>query len=272
MIAPEQLEEIRKDTPLDGEGEELFLRLVEKKASDVPKDSLVRLRKRIADERKHSALLLPHLSRHASEIADQVAKGRRVLPDTFWEEQIRTLDYALLSILLASSETGLDSAVMAAKARGRGLDDSQLEELKGGTEEWAKQRASDVAASMVTTSKDRTAMLIKRAAEQGLDDEDTTDLIRDRVNVDGREKNVAAFEVGEAHENAANEVWGAIGAIGVLWTTFEDSKVCDVCEPLDNVIVDVGDTFISKDWEGERPPVHNRCRCMTTPVFPSEEE
>jgi SPP1 gp7 family putative phage head morphogenesis protein len=271
MIAPEQLEDIRKDAPLDGEGEELFLRLVEKKGTTVPKDSLVRLRKRISDERKHAALLLPHLDRHASEIAAQVAKNR-IPPDTFWEDQIRTLDLVLLSILLASSETGMTSAISAAKSRGHGVSDDQLEELKGGVDEWAKQRSSDVAASMVETSKDRTTMLIKRAAEQDLDEDETTELIRDRVNVEGREKNVAAFEVGEAHENAANQVWEAAGAIGILWTTFEDSKVCEICEPLDGVVVDVGDTFISKEWEGERPPVHNRCRCMTTPVFPSEEE
>lgn len=271
MIAPEQLEEVRKDSPLDGEGEELFLRLVEKKGTTVPKDSLVRLRKRIADERKHAAIISPILARHAAEIAAQVAKSKRP-PDTFWEDQIRTLDLALLSILLASSETGVTSAVSAAKNMGRGLSDEQLDELKSGVDEWAKQRSSDVAASMVETSKDRTAMLTKRAEEQDLDEDETTELVRDRVNVEGREKSVAAFEVGEAHENAANQVWEAAGAIGILWTTFEDSKVCEVCEPLDNVIVDVGDTFISKDWEGERPPVHNRCRCMTTPVFPSEEE
>ena len=270
MIAPEILEPLRKDIPLDGDGEELFLRLVEKKTNP-PDNSLARLRKRIADEKHHSGMLIAPLDRHAEAIA-KAAKGKNLPPDTFWDDQIKALDLALLALLIPAAKTGVDWAIKTVKGKGRGLDEDQESEVADDMEEWAKTRSSNVAASMIQTSKDRTAMLLRRAIEQDLDEDDTEDLLRDRVNVDSREKNVAAYEVGEAHEHSANAVWEKAGAIGVLWTTFDDSKVCEVCELLDNVIVDVGDTFISKDWEGERPPVHNRCRCMTSPVFPSEEE
>lgn len=40
----------------------------------------------------------------------------------------------------------------------------------------------------------------------------------------------------------------------------EDSRLCDICEPLDGVIRP------ADEWTGKTPPLHYQCRCILTPL------
>lgn len=54
----------------------------------------------------------------------------------------------------------------------------------------------------------------------------------------------------------------------LIYKTTGDDRVCEICGPLDGIILPVNDSF----WDGNYPPNHFRCYCTVIQVSESEAE
>ncbi len=80
------------------------------------------------------------------------------------------------------------------------------------------------------------------------------------VPADSWAENVARTEVSRAYNAGHMAVYQEIGTKRVKWLTSEDERVCvAICEPLDNVVVELGEEFAPGITQ---PPGHNLCRCV----------
>lgn len=74
----------------------------------------------------------------------------------------------------------------------------------------------------------------------------------------------AAVQAGERlwWEQAGEEGLVQLSETRKRWVTVEDERVCPICEPLHDVVIDFAELFRSGDFVGEGPPAHPRCRCF----------
>ena len=90
---------------------------------------------------------------------------------------------------------------------------------------------------------------------------------------DARAERIAVTEVTRAFAAGNQAAWASTGMVGAnKWMTAEDEKVCEICAPLDGIVVPLGDGF-TPDGPGEgptMPPAHVNCRCSLLPVLSME--
>lgn len=88
-----------------------------------------------------------------------------------------------------------------------------------------------------------------------------------------RAERVAITEVTRAYaaanKESGKELQKEFPGVRVIkqWFTNNDDLVCEICAPLDGMIVDIDDGFTTEDDKSEGlddPPAHINCRCWTT--------
>jgi SPP1 gp7 family putative phage head morphogenesis protein len=77
-------------------------------------------------------------------------------------------------------------------------------------------------------------------------------------------KLVARTELSRAQTMGAVALYRAASIQKVMWVTTEGANVCDICEPADGQIENLGDDFESVDVS--QPPAHPNCCCALIPA------
>jgi len=125
--------------------------------------------------------------------------------------------------------------------------------------------------------------ILKQAIKDGLSIDDTVKLIT--TEFDKFKKNyaevIARTEIARASNWAYLEQMKTIGFTAKKYITALDERVCPICAPLNNTIIDIDEEFIgqyklkTKDvaytYKAKYPPLHPNCRCTIVSI-PLEQD
>jgi len=114
---------------------------------------------------------------------------------------------------------------------------------------------------------------VQRAIDKGWTNAQLSDAIAEYTGFDdARADLIATTETAFADVAGNLEGWKASGVVeGKTWIE-GTQNVCEICEGLDNVTVDLDGTF---DYDGEAidgPPGHPRCACDLVPKTMTQEQ
>lgn len=186
----------------------------------------------------------------------------RNVPASVWEqiarEQREETAAALLLLFLASATTHVRAALGTEPEPGL----TSVLTQRGAA--WARPRAEAVGQAWVDTGRE---MLLRTAAEQdeqlatpeGRPLPKTTWLARLQQSFGPeRAETLAITGTTEAQSAGGDAAMSAAGliALGDLWITEKDERVCPVCLPLHNTQRATWQLF-----QPDGPPAHPRCRC-----------
>src|SRR3990172_4334469 len=85
-----------------------------------------------------------------------------------------------------------------------------------------------------------------------------------------RAERIAVREVNTILAEGNQEAWKSTGLVEEnRWRTAMDDRVCEICEPLEDMVVGLGENEFTTEEGGlgiSGPPAHTRCRCWLQPV------
>ena len=85
-----------------------------------------------------------------------------------------------------------------------------------------------------------------------------------------RAERIAVTEVTTIFAEGNQEAWKSTGLVEEnRWRTAMDDRVCEICAPLEDVVVGLGENEFTTEEGGlgiSGPPAHTRCRCWLQPV------
>lgn len=134
--------------------------------------------------------------------------------------------------------------------------------------------ANAVLAAMNTASEQQLGTLVGEWIRNGLTYNSLIDQLERTVFSRQRGEMVAVTEITRAYAVGNQAAWRRSGIIKEMrWRTANDERVCNVCWPLNGIVVGIEGDFSSAlpdDQERARgtfmlPPAHVRCRCIITP-------
>lgn len=120
---------------------------------------------------------------------------------------------------------------------------------------WARGYAGELIRGLNTTTRDALRQEIARWVESG----EPLDALARRLQPtfgEMRGRVIAETEVTRAFAQGQIAAFGRVGVTRWRWNTAADERVCDVCQPRDGLVYEVG--------KGEEPPAHVRCRCWVS--------
>ncbi len=100
-----------------------------------------------------------------------------------------------------------------------------------------------------------------------------------------RARMIARTETIWSYNEGAQQRYSSMGVVAKEWVTTKDDLLCPFCEPMDGVIVAVGDPFFPEGdsqivpgkesgsqkmtfgMDVDHPPLHPNCRCTLVPVI-----
>lgn len=134
------------------------------------------------------------------------------------------------------------------------------------------ERVQDVLDTLATevrrvaeTTRDQIRVLVGRQAEEGWNLQELAKQIRALGDVETpkRALRIAQTETAAAYSRGSILAYQDSGVVsGVEWLT-AGSEVCDVCQPLNGQVADLGGDFAGGV---AHPPAHPGCRCAIAPV------
>ena len=133
---------------------------------------------------------------------------------------------------------------------------------------WLKY-LDDAERLLITSVDDTTKRWIAGILQEGLDNHLTTLELRDLLMTEAkilspvRAEMIAQTEIANVMNRTELESYKRAGLEKKRWRTSRDGRVCEVCSPLDNEVVKVGQNF---SVGVDSPPVHPRCRCFLQAV------
>lgn len=202
---------------------------------------------------------------------DELLKALEAYFAQFAEDDDEALMELLLPIL---SEAAKEGASGAALPDGVSVDWALVNE---NAVAWAKKYA----AQLVTKINESTKQLLADAISKHLSTPGSTlgDLQKEIQGVmtasDGRARLIAQTEITRSYAEGNLATWKESGAIEKKrWRTNNDSKVCEICAPLNGKVIGLDESF-GEDVFGEEmdgPPAHPGCRCWVTPVVEVGDE
>lgn len=95
-------------------------------------------------------------------------------------------------------------------------------------------------------------------------------LQRIRSETIARTELATAFNAGSHETVRSAQTYGDIdGQLVSVWLTAEDERVCEICAPLHDQVIEFDEQFVATEGVstprpiGQHPPAHPRCRCTT---------
>lgn len=170
------------------------------------------------------------------------------------------------------------SAGITAVARlGYPEDRSIVNHMDEAALEYAQTRGAELIGrtgkhSITDTTRDALRGLISDGIEEGWSSaklashfEDSFVMSRDRAEM------IARTELAMAHVQGNVEGWKETGEVEKKKWIVSQDEVCDICQELDGVTIDLDDDFDGPDGPLDAPPAHPNCRCDIVPVLVQEK-
>lgn len=145
--------------------------------------------------------------------------------------------------------------------------------------EWAAQYTYD----LVTMINNTTRKILQYAISQFVETPGMT--LRDVMDLlpftEDRAQTIAVTEItrsyATANQIAGQELKKEFPGVRIvkMWFTNNDDLVCDICAPLDGMIVDIDEGFTTEDDKSlgiDHPPAHVNCRCWTDTTTDIDEQ
>jgi SPP1 gp7 family putative phage head morphogenesis protein len=129
--------------------------------------------------------------------------------------------------------------------------------------EWAWSYATQWTAQLVASTRRQMQLEITRWIDNG---EPLSQLIKRLTPLFGekRAELIATTETTRAFAEGNIRTWREVGIIRKKeWLTSQDERVCPICGPLHEKVVELEEEFAPGIFA---PPAHPRCRCSIAPV------
>jgi len=170
-----------------------------------------------------------------------------------------------------NGSTVLDFLIWSGKEGGQaalekmGIDAS-FELTNEGVTAFLADHTNLLIASVDNTTKATLSKLITQAREDLLTSYETAKLIEAEFKSISpvRAEMIAQTELANAVNAVEYETFKRNGVRQLRWVTVMDERVCQICEPLHNTIVNTDSLFANVYL---RPPAHIRCRCFLEEVI-----
>jgi len=181
------------------------------------------------------------------------------LDDAFWQEIFeRTIDL-IVSIWLDAMWEGALSVVGV-------MDEAGLPHVDEGALydsilDWISQNAPYQASLIWETTRSA----VEKAIElwNGEDEQQLEDLL-EPIFGESRAETIGMTEAILAATMGNLLGWDIYGIIEeVIWMTAEDERVCPICRPKHETVIQLYDAL----YGGDRPPAHARCRCWLEAIL-----
>ena len=136
--------------------------------------------------------------------------------------------------------------------------------------EWAKKYTYDFVKGIEDTTRKALQSLISQFVETpGMSIHDVMNGLY--MFTEERAQQIAVTETtrafAQANQLAGEDLKKEFPDVRVIktWFTNNDDRVCDICAPLDGMVVDIDEFFTTSDDKslGIDPPAHVNCRCWT---------
>ncbi len=150
------------------------------------------------------------------------------------------------------------------------IDESQLNQVNARAVVYAKERSAE----LVTQLSDSTRDLLRSDIVAALEDRESTvdfsKILSENYGFsEARAKTIARTEMAYADVQGNLIGWKESGVVvSKQWLT-SSTEGCDICEPLNEVIVGIDDDFPGDAGDG--PPIHPNCECDIVPIVNEEE-
>lgn len=178
------------------------------------------------------------------------------------------LQDALRRALIQSVDLGVAVAVAQFASIGYGFDWTLAND---DARRWAEQHVGTLIRDIDRTTLERTRRAVAAWVENG---EPLPRLVEELTPIFGpaRAELIASTEVTRAYAEGNRQAYRASGVVTRWqWRTSEDERVCPICGPLADTVVQIDSDFSGFLPDNVRrgavtmPPAHPRCRCWVVP-------
>jgi SPP1 gp7 family putative phage head morphogenesis protein len=131
-----------------------------------------------------------------------------------------------------------------------------------------RQKANDLIPTLNQTTAKELSKKLEEAKAGFLTIDETIDFLleysRERVK---QRAEITALNESSIVSNATQfDVYDKSGVVELRWVTSKDERVCPICKPLNNKVINVRGNFTSGGETLKYPPAHINCRCFVEPV------
>lgn len=133
---------------------------------------------------------------------------------------------------------------------------------------YLRDRVAKLFPQLNTTTAKQISQELEEAKEGFLTIQETIDYVlqKQREIIKNRSQIITESEVANVAGATQYDVYKKSGVMVLKWVTSQDERVCPICSPLDNKVVNINGTFVGgKGVIGKYPPVHINCRCFVIP-------
>lgn len=195
-----------------------------------------------------------------TQIGQALGVGLAVVMASPTVEGIDQVDAAMATGLTLAVTRMLEDAALAGVAQAQlelGSLDVDWTLVNRDALAWARGYAGELVAGLNATTRDALRTAIAEWIESG---EPLDALARRLAPTFGelRGRVIAETEVTRAFAQGQVQAFRRAGVTRWTWHTANDERVCDICQPRDGQVYEVG--------RDEEPPAHVRCRCWISAV------
>lgn len=134
--------------------------------------------------------------------------------------------------------------------------------------QYLRDRVNKMFPQLNTTTAKQISEELEEAKGGFLTIEETIQYVleKQREIIKNRSKIIAENEVAQVAGATQNEVYRKSGVMVLKWVTAQDERVCPICQPLDQKVININGTWVGgKGTIGKYPPLHINCRCFVVP-------
>lgn len=181
-------------------------------------------------------------------------------------------DEALLQVLLPHLTQGALSGAQHSAGDLQLIVDWSL--VNDAAVQWAKAQAATLVSQINDTTRQNLATAIGEYVNTpGANLQDLMDDIQMAMPAnDARAELIAQTEITRAYAQGNLAAWQGAGILKAKrWNTNNDGLVCDICAPLNRLVIGIDEQFDTSEDLLDAPPAHPGCRCWLTPVVRDED-
>ncbi len=202
-------------------------------------------------------VIQPFLESEVTRIRDQVGISNEQPDNEFWKKEQALLLALLIPFLEKWAEASISNQATLLSGVGLGIDAN----VNARATAWAGRYAADLSKSLTKTTRELAKAKIKNWMATGQPLSVLEGELGKVISPQWRARLIARTEVTRAYAEATLEVAEELGIDRVMWKTHPELSAtgpCPVCEPLDGVFVQPGETF---PGGFSSPPAHPFCVC-----------
>lgn len=133
---------------------------------------------------------------------------------------------------------------------------------------YIRSKSNEIWSGLNTTTAKQISQEIETAKEGFLNLQETIDYVleKQREIIRNRSELIADQEASMIAGGTTYDIYKKSGVVALKWVTSQDERVCPICQPINNQIVNINGIFNNNLGNmGKYPPIHINCRCFVVP-------